>query len=56
VEIRGLGGRYNAYGMISRWNKDKKIADKITGQCLGVVTLDGIVKPRSMGLVRSYYE
>ena len=42
--------------MTSRWNREKKRADKITGQYLGVVTHDGIVKPRSMGLVRSDYE
>ncbi|MCL4307528.1 MAG: transposase, partial [Candidatus Thermoplasmatota archaeon] len=56
VEIRGSGDRYYAYEMSSRWNKEKKRADKITGKYLGVVTHHGIVKPRSMGLVRSDYE
>ena len=56
VEIRVSGNRYYAYEMTSRWNREKKRADKITGQYLGVVTHDGIVKPRSMGLVRSDYE
>ena len=56
VEIRVSGQNYYAYEMTSRWNKEKKRADKITGQYLGVVTRDGIVKPRSVGLVRSDYE
>ena len=56
VEIRVSGQNYYAYEMSSRWNKEKKRADKITGKYLGVVTHDGIVKTRSMGLVRSDYE
>ena len=56
VEIRKSGDRYYAYEMSSKWNKEKKRADKITGQYLGVVTRDGILKPRSMGMVRSDYE
>ena len=56
VEIRVSGNRYYAYEMTSRWNKEKKRADKVTGKYLGVVTNDGIVKTRSMGLVRSDYE
>ena len=56
VEIRVSGNNYYAYEMTSRWNKDKKRADKVTGKYLGVVTHDGIVKTRSMGLVRSDYE
>ncbi|OWP56674.1 MAG: IS1634 family transposase [Thermoplasmatales archaeon B_DKE] len=56
VEIRVSGDRYYAYEMSSKWNREKKRADKITGQYLGVVTREGIVKPRSMGLVRSDYE
>ncbi len=47
---------HNSDDFIRWWNKEKKRADKITGQYLGVVTHDGIVKPRSMGLVRSDYE
>ena len=42
--------------MSSRWNKEKKRADKITGKYLGVVTQNGIMKPRSMGSVRSDHE
>ncbi|MCL4328831.1 MAG: hypothetical protein M1410_04540 [Candidatus Thermoplasmatota archaeon] len=42
--------------MPNRWGKEKKRADKITGQYLGVVTHEGIVKSRSTGLVRSDYE
>lgn len=56
IEIRVSGERYYAYRMSSKWNREKKRADKITGEYLGVVTRDGIVKPRSMGLVRSDYE
>ena len=56
VEIRVSGNKYYAYEMTSRWNREKKRGDKITGKYLGVVKHDGIVKPRSMGLVRSDYE
>jgi len=56
VEIRVSGERYYAYRMSSKWNREKKRADKITGEYLGVVTHDGIVKPRSMGMVKSDYE
>ena len=35
VEIRVSGNRYYAYEMTSRWNREKKRADKITGQYLG---------------------
>ncbi len=50
AEIRVSGQNYYAYEMSSSWNKEKKRADKIIGKYLGVVTHDGIVKPRSMGL------
>jgi len=56
VEIRNSGDRYYAYEMSSRWNREKKRANKITGQYLGVVTPHSIVNPRSIGLVRSDYE
>ncbi|SIM84669.1 transposase [Cuniculiplasma divulgatum] len=56
VEIRVSGQNYYAYEMSSKWNREKKRADKITGQYLGVVTHEGIVKPRSMGLPRSDHE
>ena len=56
VEIRDQGGRYYAYEMSSKWNKEKKRADKITGEYLDVVTGDGIVKLRAMGTIRSDYE
>ncbi len=56
VEIRKTGNKYYAYEMSSRWNKEKKRADKITGKYLGVVTHNGIMKPRSMGSVRSDHE
>ncbi len=55
VEFRVSGKNYYAYEMSSRWNKEKKRADKITGQYLRVVTHSGIVKSRYMGLVRSDY-
>ena len=56
VEIRVSGPNYYAYGMSSKWNPKKKRADKITGEYVGVVTREGIVKPRSMGMVRADYE
>ena len=42
--------------MSSKWNPKKKRADKVTGEYLGVVTREGIVKPRSIGMVRTDYE
>ena len=56
IEIRKSGDRYYAYEMTSKWNREKKRADKITGKYLGVVTHDGIVKTGSMGMVRSDHE
>ena len=56
VKIRPSGKNYYAYEMSSKWNKEKKRPDKITGEYLGVVTHADIVNPRSMGLVRSDYE
>ncbi|MGC8515240.1 MAG: IS1634 family transposase, partial [Thermoplasmata archaeon] len=56
IEIRTSHGKFYAYEMSSRWNREKKRADKITGEYLGVVTQQGIIKPRSMGNVRSDYE
>lgn len=53
VEFRVSGERYYGYKMSSKWNTEKKRADKITGEYLGVVTHDGIVKSRSMELRRS---
>ncbi len=50
------GERYYTHKMSSKWNREKKKADEITGQYLGVVTHERILKPRSMGLVRSDYE
>ena len=37
VEIRVSGNNYYAYEMTSRWNSEKKRADKVTGKYLGVV-------------------
>ncbi len=45
IEIRVSGDRYYAYEMSSKWNKEKKRADKVTGKYLGVVTLQDILKP-----------
>ena len=42
--------------MIQHSSLLKESADRITDQYLGVVTLDGTVKPRSMELVRAGYE
>ena len=56
VEIRPVGNKYYAYQISSKWNREKKRAQKITGDYLGVVTEDGIVKPHSMGVVKSDYE
>lgn len=56
VEIRKRGDRYHAYKVTSRWNPEKKRAQKITLQYLGVVTPNGITKPRKQGVLKGDYE
>ncbi|MGC8506408.1 MAG: IS1634 family transposase, partial [Thermoplasmata archaeon] len=52
VEIRVFGGRYYAYRVSSKYDADLRRAKKITGEYLGVVTRDGIVKKSSITGIR----
>ena len=46
MEIQKRGDRYYAYEITSKWNPEKKRAQKITLGYLGVITPKGIVKVR----------
>ena len=39
-ELRLIKGRYYLYAVTSKWNKEKKRAQKITGKLLGRITED----------------
>ena len=56
VEIRDFGGRYYAYNVRSVYDREKKRARKITGEYIGVVTRDGIVKKSLVTGLREDYE
>ncbi len=56
VEIRDFGGRYYAYSVRSVYDREKKRARKITGEYIGVVTRDGIVKKSLVTGLRGDYE
>ena len=47
TELRYIGGRYRLYRITSRWNPEKKRAQKITLEFLGTITEEeGLVKPK----------
>lgn len=56
IEIRKRGKRYHAYEITSKWDPKKKRSQKITLEYLGVVTPNGIVKPRKQGMIRGDYQ
>ena len=56
MEIRQRGNSYHAYKITSKWNPQKKRAQKITQKYLGVVTTSGITKPRKRGMLKGDYE
>lgn len=56
IEIRKRGERYHAYNVTSKWNPQKKRAQKITLDYLGVITPNGIMKPRKQGILKGDYE
>ena len=41
TELRLMKGRYYLYEVSSKWNKEKKGAQKITGKILGRITENG---------------
>ena len=45
TELRLMKGRYYLYEVSSKWNKEKKRAQKITGKILGRITEDNGFKP-----------
>lgn len=44
--IHYIRGHYYLYEITSKWNKEKKRPQKITGRYLGVITPEGLQKPR----------
>jgi transposase len=56
IEIRKRGKSYHAYRITSKWIPAKKRSQKISLEYLGVVTPNGIFKPRKQGLVRGDYQ
>lgn len=44
TELRYIRGIYYLYGVSSKWNKEKKRAQKVTGKILGKVTENGFVE------------
>jgi transposase len=56
VEIQRRKGRFYAYRITSRWDPEKKRAQKVTLEYLGVVTPGGIKKARDTPRRYSVYE
>jgi transposase len=46
TEIRKFNDRYYLYKISSKWNKEKKRAQKITKEYLGVITEEGLIPPK----------
>jgi len=44
TELRYIRGIYYLYGVSSKWNKEKKRAQKVTGKILGRVTENGFIE------------
>jgi len=44
TELRYINGRYYLYEVTSRWNPEKKRAQKITGRLLGKITPEGFIE------------
>lgn len=44
TELRYIRGIYYLYGVSSKWNKEKKRAQKVTGKILGKVTENGFIE------------
>jgi hypothetical protein len=43
TEIRHIKGQYYVYEVSSKWNPDKKRAQKITGKLIGKITPEGFI-------------
>ena len=44
TELRYIRGIYYLYGVTSKWNKEKKRAQKLTGKILAKVTEKGFIE------------
>jgi hypothetical protein len=44
TELRYIRGNYYLYGVSSKWNKEKKRAQKVTGKIFGRVTENGFIE------------
>lgn len=44
TELRYIRGNYYLYGVSSKWNKEKRRAQKVTGKILGKVTENGFIE------------
>jgi Transposase DDE domain len=48
TELRLLGGKYRLYQITSKWNREKKRAQKVTVAFLGTITPEGeLIKPKA---------
>lgn len=56
ISIQKRGDSYLAYRISSKWDPKKKRSQKITEEYLGVVTPNGIYKPRKMGFPKGDYD
>ena len=47
TELRHIGKNYYLYKISHKWDKEKKQSKKITGEYLGRITEEGIIKPKN---------
>lgn len=47
TELRQIGKNYYLYKISHKWDKEKKQSKKITGEYLGRITEEGIIKPKN---------
>lgn len=52
-EIKKIGSNYYLYERSSTWDPQKKIAKKVSGKYLGVITPDGLIKPKHERIIES---
>jgi len=46
TEIRNIKDKYYLYKVSSKWDKNKKRAQKVTGEYLGSITKEGLIPPK----------
>ena len=52
TELRLIRGTYYLYEVSSRWNPEKKRAQKITGRLLGKITKEGFIQSPKYALAQ----